>query len=236
MVQIGLFKLGDEVDMSSLQDFILEISAMNKLNNQYLLPLYGVVLSNPLKIISQLAPEGNLLSKLRKRKLHSLIRLTEYAVQIAKGMNFLANEGFIHRDLACRNILIFNESEVKIGDFGMMRRVASDGIYTMQEKRKVPIAWSAPESLRKRQFSEKSDVWSFGVLLWEIFTFGDHPWKGSNAKEIITMIEQGVRMNPAHYCSSGVWDLVMSCWNMDVDERPAFSLIITKMLEVSHKL
>ena len=150
-------------------------------------------------------------------------------------MNFLANEGFIHRDLACRNILIFNESEVKIGDFGMMRRVASDGIYTMQEKRKVPIAWSAPESLRKIQFSEKSDVWSFRVLLWEIFTFGDHPWKGSNAKEIITMIEQGVRMNPAHYCSSGVWDLVMSCWNMDVGERPTFSLIITKMLEVSHK-
>ena len=90
------------------------------------------------------------------------MRLSEYAVQIAKGMQFLTREGFIHRDLACRNILIFSDNLVKIGDFGMMRRMDSNGQYKMEEKRKIPIAWSPPESLRKRLFSEKSDVWSYG--------------------------------------------------------------------------
>ena len=222
--------------MSSLQDFILEISAMHKLNNRYLLPLYGVVLSSPMKIISQLAPDGNLLSKLRKRKLHSLLRLTEYTVQIAKGMEFLSGQRFVHRDLACRNILLFNENDVKIGDFGMMRRISDNGEYKMEEQRKIPIAWSAPESLRKKVFSEKSDIWSFGVLLWEVFTFGDMPWKGSNAKQIITMIEQGVRMNIAKYVSQSIWDLTEQLWKFSPLNRPSFTTVVKKLLEVRIEL
>ena len=149
-------------------------------------------------------------------------------------MEFLAGQGFVHRDLACRNILLFNENDVKIGDFGMMRRISESGEYKMEESRKIPIAWSAPESLRKKLFSEKSDVWSFGVLLWEVFTFGDMPWKGSNAKQIITMIEQGVRLNIAKFVTQKVWDLIEQLWKFNPAQRPGFGSIVKKLLEVRY--
>ena len=102
-----------------------------------------------------------------------------------------------------------------------------------EEKRKIPIAWSPPESLRKRLFSEKSDVWSYGILLWEIATFGIMPWKGSNAREIITFLEQGVRLDRPLATSEKLWSLMLSCWNGDPVKRPTFDKIVEISLELA---
>uniref|UniRef100_A0A8B9ED90 non-specific protein-tyrosine kinase n=2 Tax=Anser cygnoides TaxID=8845 RepID=A0A8B9ED90_ANSCY len=169
-----------------LDDFIREVNAMHSLDHKNLIRLYGVVLSHPMKMVTELAPLGSLLDRLRKNQGHFLIStLCQYAIQVAKGMAYLESKRFIHRDLAARNILLASNEQVKIGDFGLMRALPkNDDHYVMQEHRKVPFAWCAPESLKTRTFSHASDTWMFGVTLWEMFTYGQEPWIGLNGSQV----------------------------------------------------
>ena len=110
---------------------------------------------------------------------------------LARGMAYLELKRFIHRDLACRNVLLASVDRVKIGDFGLMRALPQeDDCYVMQERKKVPFPWCAPESLKTRQFSHASDTWMFGVTLWEMFTFGEEPWIGLNGSQILKKIDR----------------------------------------------
>jgi len=195
---------------------------MAELDHRYLLPLYGIVLSQPLKMVMKLAPGGSLQTRLRKQRDFSVLRLCEFSVQIAKGMEYLASKKFVHRDLALRNILIYNENEVKVGDFGLMRRVNEKGEYHMSEDRKIPIAWSSLESLTKRIFSEKSDVWSFGVTVWEMFNYGLSPWSGIPAIEIARKLKAGDRLIEPGKITSDFWIVAQKCWLTDIKLRPSF--------------
>ncbi|XP_035747128.1 activated CDC42 kinase 1 [Egretta garzetta] len=209
----------------ALDDFIREVNAMHSLDHRNLIRLYGVVLSHPMKMVTELAPLGSLLDRLRKNQGHFLIStLCQYAIQVAKGMAYLESKRFIHRDLAARNILLASNELVKIGDFGLMRALPkNDDHYVMQEHRKVPFAWCAPESLKTRTFSHASDTWMFGVTLWEMFTYGQEPWIGLNGSQILHKIDkEGERLPRPEDCPQDVYNVMLQCWAHKPEDRPTF--------------
>ncbi|KAK1168634.1 activated CDC42 kinase 1-like isoform X4 [Acipenser oxyrinchus oxyrinchus] len=210
----------------TLDDFIQEVNAMHSLDHQNLIRLCGVVLTHPMKMVTELAPLGSMLDRLRKNQGHFLIStLCQYAIQIANGMAYLESKRFIHRDLAARNILLASNELVKIGDFGLMRALPkNDDHYVMQEHRKVPFAWCAPESLKTRTFSHAaSDTWMFGVTLWEMCTYGQEPWLGLNGSQILHKIDkEGERLSKPEDCPQDIYNVMLQCWAQKPDDRPTF--------------
>ncbi|KAM8953087.1 activated CDC42 kinase 1 [Pelodytes ibericus] len=209
----------------ALDDFIREVNAMHSLDHVNLIRLYGVVLTHPMKMVTELAPLGSLLDRLRKNLGYFLIStLCHYAIQIANGMAYLESKRFIHRDLAARNILLSSNDLVKIGDFGLMRALPkNDDHYVMQEHRKVPFAWCAPESLKTRTFSHASDTWMFGVTLWEMFTYGQEPWIGLNGSQILHKIDkEGERLIRPEDSPQDIYNVMLQCWAHKPEDRPTF--------------
>ncbi|CAG5120310.1 unnamed protein product [Candidula unifasciata] len=152
------------------------------------------------------------------------IVLSTPLMMIAIGMSFLESKRFIHRDLACRNVLLKTDELIKIGDFGLMRALPSQtDHYVMSEQKKVPFAWCAPESLKSRQFSHASDAWMFGVTLWEMFTYGQEPWLGYNGSQILHKIDvENERLPQPPSCPSDFYQLMVQCWSHKPQDRPSF--------------
>ncbi|MFT7796618.1 activated CDC42 kinase 1 isoform X1 [Arapaima gigas] len=220
----------------ALDDFIREVNAMHSLDHQNLIRLYGVVLTHPMKMVTELAPLGSLLDRLRKTQgLFLISTLCQYAIQIASGMGYLESRRFIHRDLAARNILLASNDLVKIGDFGLMRALPNnDDHYVMQEHRKVPFAWCvcAPESLKTRTFSHASDTWMFGVTLWEMYTYGQEPWLGLNGSQILhKMDKEGERLPKPEHCPQDIYNVMLQCWAQKPDDRPTFMALREFLVE-----
>ncbi|XP_057593961.1 activated CDC42 kinase 1 isoform X6 [Hippopotamus amphibius kiboko] len=218
----------------AMDDFIREVNAMHSLDHRNLIRLYGVVLTPPMKMVTELAPLGSLLDRLRKHQGHFLLgTLSRYAVQVAEGMGYLESKRFIHRDLAARNLLLAARDLVKIGDFGLMRALPqNDDHYVMQEHRKVPFAWCAPESLKTRTFSHASDTWMFGVTLWEMFTYGQEPWVGLNGSQILHKIDkEGERLPRPEDCPQDVYNVMVQCWAHKPEDRPTFVALRDFLLE-----
>ncbi|XP_077539895.1 activated Cdc42 kinase isoform X2 [Haemaphysalis longicornis] len=218
----------------AFEDFMKEVNAMQQLRHPNLVQLFGVVLSAPLMMVTELAPLGSLRDYLRKqcRRL-PVSRLVGYAVQVATGMAFLEARHFIHRDLAARNVLLASADAVKIGDFGLMRALPSnEDCYVMSEQKKVPFPWCAPESLKSRHFSHASDAWMFGVTLWELFSFGQEPWVGLSGAQILRHIDQlGERLPPPEACPGDVYQLLLQCWAHAPADRPTFPALKDFLLE-----
>ncbi|CAL4064397.1 unnamed protein product, partial [Meganyctiphanes norvegica] len=152
--------------------------------------------------------------------------LTIFAHQIARGMEFLASRGIIHRDLAARNILVGEEKICKVADFGFARDVTNNHIYERKSDGRLPIRWMAPESLFDHIYTTKSDVWSFGVLLWEIVTLGSTPYPGLGASEVMKIVKEGKRLDKPEHCRREIYNIMYYCWNKDPVERPSFTDLV----------
>uniref|UniRef100_A0A0R3RY40 non-specific protein-tyrosine kinase n=1 Tax=Elaeophora elaphi TaxID=1147741 RepID=A0A0R3RY40_9BILA len=212
-----------------IEDLQREVTNMQKLKHPNLIQLYGIVFSNPAMMVVEFCDGGALIDRLRstEKPVTLVSMLIDYAQQIAKGMAYLESKNCVHRDLAARNVLLTNNERVaKICDFGLMRVLENnERLYVMSTQKKVPFAWCPPESLRYRQFSHASDVWSFGVTLWELFSYGEEPWIGLRGAEILTKLEAGERLPKPQRCSDELYDFISTCWSLEANLRPKFSVL-----------
>lgn len=150
-------------------------------------------------------------------------KMTSFAWQISSGMEYLAERRLVHRDLAARNILLESDAKVKITDFGLSRDIYTEGLYYKRSAGKLPFRWMALESFSRAEYSEKSDVWSFGVLMWEIATFGEQPFGALPPDVVIEQLRQGVRLHQPETCSIELYEIMKACWHESPDGRPTFS-------------
>ncbi|NWI05698.1 FLT3 kinase, partial [Tichodroma muraria] len=153
-----------------------------------------------------------------------------FSYQVAKGMEFLESKSCIHRDLAARNILVTHGKVVKICDFGLARDVMNDSNYVVRGNALLPVKWMAPESLFERTYTMKSDVWSYGILLWEIFSLGVNPYPGIQVDtNFYKLIQSGFKMDQPYYATKDVYCMMQSCWALDSRKRPSFSYLVSSL-------
>ncbi|KAM3841330.1 tyrosine-protein kinase ABL2 isoform 2-T2 [Vipera latastei] len=212
-------------DTMEVEEFLKEASVMKEIKHPNLVQLLGVcTLEPPFYIITEYMPYGNLLDYLREcnREEVTAVVLLYMATQISSAMEYLEKKNFIHRDLAARNCLVGENHVVKVADFGLSRLMTGD-TYTAHAGAKFPIKWTAPESLAYNTFSIKSDVWAFGVLLWEIATYGMSPYPGIDLSQVYDLLEKGYRMEQPEGCPPKVYELMRACWKWSPLDRPSFA-------------
>lgn len=223
-IRVAIKTLKEE--MMHLEDeFLEEAELMKSMRHPNLVQLLGVCTREaPIYIITEFMTKGNLLDYLRNCD-HDQINgfvLMYMATQICSAMSYLESRNYIHRDLAARNCLVSDNHLVKVADFGLTRHVKPDEIYTAHVGAKFPIKWTAPEGLAYNKFSSKSDVWSFGVLLWEIATYGMTPYPGVELSEVFYTLNSGHRMGRPTGCPEPIHQLMQQCWCWEASDRPAF--------------
>jgi fyn-related kinase len=212
------------------KDFLAEAQIMKKLRHPKLIQLYAVcTVEEPIYIITELMRNGSLLEHLQgKGKGLKLQQLIDMAAQIAAGMAYLESQNYIHRDLAARNVLVADNNVVKIADFGLARLIKEDE-YEARVGARFPIKWTAPEAANYNKFSIKSDVWSFGILLTELVTYGRIPYPGMTNAEVLHQVEHGYRMPSPPGCPAPLYDIMLECWNRDPMKRPTFETLQWKL-------
>ncbi|CAL4108145.1 unnamed protein product, partial [Meganyctiphanes norvegica] len=218
-------------DTMQPEEFLAEAQIMKKLCHKHLVQLLAVCTKGePMYIITEFMINGSLLDYLRKRfeqkplKFHELVNM---AAQVASGMAFIEMKNYIHRDLAARNVLVGENNIVKVADFGLSR-LMDDGIYA-SEGSKFPIKWTAPEACSHKIFSIKSDVWSFGILLYEIVTHGANPYPSMNNQQTLASVNEGYRMAKPQDCEDFLYDIMLDTWKKKPEERPTFETLQWKL-------
>ncbi|XP_024125674.1 ephrin type-A receptor 8 isoform X5 [Oryzias melastigma] len=218
------------------RDFLAEASIMAQFDHPNVIRLEGVVThSKPAMIITEYMENGSLDSFLRRHDgQFTIIQLVGLLRGIAAGMTYLSDLGYIHRDLAARNILVNSNLVCKVSDFGLSRVLEDDpdAAYTTSvsfhiEGGKIPIRWTAPEAIAYRKFSSSSDVWSYGVVMWEVMSYGERPYWNLTNRDVIKSVEEGYRLPAPMGCPAALHTLMLDCWQKDRNERPRFCQIVT---------
>ncbi|XP_043218453.1 tyrosine-protein kinase SRK2-like isoform X2 [Amphibalanus amphitrite] len=234
-VWYGLWRDKTEVAVKKLKPgsmspaaFLAEAQIMKKFRHERLLALYAVCSEEPILIVTEFMCNGSLLDYLRKPegKQCKFPDLLYMSGQVASGMAYLEEKRLIHRDLAARNILVGDAREVKICDFGLARAI-EDNEYCPKQGAKFPVKWTAPEAIMYGKFSIKSDVWSFGVLLMEIVTYGAVPYPGLSNRDLPDMLVRGYRAPPPPptVCPPALYETMLQCWTFEPEKRPTFAFL-----------
>uniref|UniRef100_A0A8D1JGQ4 Focal adhesion kinase 1 n=1 Tax=Sus scrofa TaxID=9823 RepID=A0A8D1JGQ4_PIG len=205
------------------EKFLQEALTMRQFDHPHIVKLIGVITENPVWIIMELCTLGELRSFLQVRKYSlDLASLILYAYQLSTALAYLESKRFVHRDIAARNVLVSSNDCVKLGDFGLSRYM-EDSTYYKASKGKLPIKWMAPESINFRRFTSASDVWMFGVCMWEILMLGVKPFQGVKNNDVIGRIENGERLPMPPNCPPTLYSLMTKCWAYDPSRRPRFT-------------
>ncbi|KAJ8415747.1 hypothetical protein AAFF_G00403040 [Aldrovandia affinis] len=203
------------------EKFLQEALTMRQFDHPHIVKLIGVITENPVWIIMELCTLGELRSFLQVRKYNlDLASLILFAFQLSTALAYLESKRFVHRDIAARNVLVSSTDSVKLGDFGLSRYM-EDSSYYKASKGKLPIKWMAPESINFRRFTSASDVWMFGVCMWEILMYGVKPFQGVKNNDVIGRIENGERLPMPHNCPPTLYSLMTKCWAYDPSRTPA---------------
>ncbi|XP_015264180.1 PREDICTED: receptor tyrosine-protein kinase erbB-3 [Gekko japonicus] len=197
--------------------------AIGSLDHAYIIRLLGICPGTQLQLVTQLLPLGSLLEYIRKNKdaIGPQLMLN-WCVQIAKGMYYLEEHRMVHRNLAARNVLVKSPSQVQVADFGIADLLYPDDKKYFYNEIKTPIKWMALESIHFGKYTHQSDVWSYGVTLWEMMTFGSEPYAGIRLSEVPDLLEKGERLSQPQICTIDVYMVMVKCWMIDENIRPTF--------------
>ncbi|XP_028978719.2 protein tyrosine kinase 2aa isoform X6 [Esox lucius] len=211
------------------EKFLQEALTMRQFDHPHIVKLIGVITENPVWIIMELCTLGELRSFLQVRKYNlDLSTLILFSHQLSTALAYLESKRFVHRDIAARNVLVSSTDCVMLGDFGLSRYM-EDSSYYKASKGKLPIKWMAPESINFRRFTSASDVWMFGVCMWEILMYGIKPFQGVKNNDVIGRIENGERLAMPHNCPPTLYSLMTKCWAYDPSKRPRFTELKTQL-------
>ncbi|XP_072022146.1 uncharacterized protein [Amphiura filiformis] len=227
--------LKDSKEQSS--DFMKELKFLQSLDpHPNIIGFIGCCTDKePYYLVLEYAPNGNLreyLHSIRKEPGEQVLQPKEiigFAFDVSKGMEYISSKNCVHRDLATRNILLGKENVCKLSDFGLARDMETKHQYEMKSDSRVPVRWLAPESIKDNKYSIKTDVWSFGIVLWELVTMGAHPYAGMNAKQVVKMVCDGERLDKPDHCNDAIYNFMLKCWNDNPKRRPDFHDIRTQL-------
>ncbi|KAE8614912.1 hypothetical protein XENTR_v10008347 [Xenopus tropicalis] len=246
-VTVAVKMLKDNGTDKDLSDLISEMELMKVIGkHKNIINLLGVCTQEgPLFVIVEYASKGNLREFLRARRpptpedafditkvpeeLLSFKDLVSCAYQVARGMEYLESKRCIHRDLAARNVLVAEDNVMKIADFGLARGVHDIDYYKKTSNGRLPVKWMAPEALFDRVYTHQSDIWSFGVLTWEIFTLGGSPYPGIPVEELFKLLREGHRMDKPSNCTHELYMLMRECWHAVPSQRPTFKQLVEQL-------
>ncbi|XP_037617484.1 protein-tyrosine kinase 2-beta-like [Sebastes umbrosus] len=224
-----------DVSAEVKEKFLSEASLMKNLDHPHIVRLVGVIEVDPVWIVMELLEHGELGSYLVEEKyILTTATLILYCLQICKALAYLEGLNLVHRDIAARNVLVASPECVKLGDFGLSRYVDDQEYYKASVSR-LPIKWMAPESINFRRFTTASDVWMFGVCVWEIFSMAQQPFFWLENGQVIIQLESGVRLPKPQQCPPPVYALLSRCWAYEPNNRPSFSQLVCLLSDVHRK-
>nr|XP_023663224.1 epidermal growth factor receptor-like [Paramormyrops kingsleyae] len=233
-IPVAIKVLREATTPKANKEILDEAYVMASVDSPYVCRLLGICLTSTVQLITQLMPYGCLLDYIKENKDNVGSQyLLNWCVQIAKGMSYLEERHLVHRDLAARNVLVKTPQHVKITDFGLAKLLNADEKEYHADGGKVPIKWMALESILHRTYTHQSDVWSYGVTVWELMTFGSKPYDGIPANEIAGVLEKGERLPQPPICTIDVYMIMVKCWMIDAESRPRFRELVAEFSKMA---